>query len=476
MKHLKMLAFCASAAITAFAGGAAHAVVIGNGGIYLGVNATGELNTYDVGPTGRYGIGLFDARTGLEATFDGCTCEGWGVADASSGTSGWANTSSGSANLSLVNFAHSATTATSIVDIYGARSMRVTQAYMPTTTEDLYKAVVTIENIGDAAIGDLRYRRVMDWDIEPTAFNEYVTINGVNHPNVWGTSDDGFASSNPLSGLTVINSGTANQDFVNSGPNDHGALFDFQFGSLAIGASTSFTIYYGASASENAARAALAQVGAEVFSLAKSSDNVDGDRSGYSVFTFGFDIVDNDGSSPAQALLGDVQPDGSREFEAVVERDETLWIDPDVATGYDYTSDAAILTAMFEDLGDSDGYNIYLLNDPMLPVLLASGWMPTSGAFTFADYTSLDVFGFRVDGIDTDLMLDPSSLVAFRTGLTFDADDGTTVHVTQTPITTFVPDGGSGAVPEPASWAMMLTGFGLVGGALRNRRSRPLTA
>jgi hypothetical protein len=27
------------------------------------------------------------------------------------------------------------------------------------------------------------------------------------------------------------------------------------------------------------------------------------------------------------------------------------------------------------------------------------------------------------------------------------------------------------AVPEPASWAMMLGGFGLVGGALRRRRT-----
>jgi hypothetical protein len=30
----------------------------------------------------------------------------------------------------------------------------------------------------------------------------------------------------------------------------------------------------------------------------------------------------------------------------------------------------------------------------------------------------------------------------------------------------------SGAVPEPASWAMMLGGFGLVGGALRRRQQR----
>ena len=34
--------------------------------------------------------------------------------------------------------------------------------------------------------------------------------------------------------------------------------------------------------------------------------------------------------------------------------------------------------------------------------------------------------------------------------------------------------GFTGGVPEPASWVMMITGFGLVGGALRNMRRRPV--
>jgi hypothetical protein len=33
---------------------------------------------------------------------------------------------------------------------------------------------------------------------------------------------------------------------------------------------------------------------------------------------------------------------------------------------------------------------------------------------------------------------------------------------------------GGGAVPEPATWAMMILGFGLVGGAMRSRRSAVL--
>jgi hypothetical protein len=30
--------------------------------------------------------------------------------------------------------------------------------------------------------------------------------------------------------------------------------------------------------------------------------------------------------------------------------------------------------------------------------------------------------------------------------------------------------GGVGAVPEPATWAMMIVGFGIVGGSMRYRR------
>lgn len=36
--------------------------------------------------------------------------------------------------------------------------------------------------------------------------------------------------------------------------------------------------------------------------------------------------------------------------------------------------------------------------------------------------------------------------------------------------------GGGGAVPEPATWAMMISGFGLVGGTLRRARQQGATA
>jgi hypothetical protein len=39
-------------------------------------------------------------------------------------------------------------------------------------------------------------------------------------------------------------------------------------------------------------------------------------------------------------------------------------------------------------------------------------------------------------------------------------------------LTLSVPPVGASAVPEPASWAMMISGFGLIGGAMRRRKSQ----
>ncbi len=39
-----------------------------------------------------------------------------------------------------------------------------------------------------------------------------------------------------------------------------------------------------------------------------------------------------------------------------------------------------------------------------------------------------------------------------------------------------VPDGDVGDVPEPASWAMLLLGFGAIGSMTRGRRNRPVAA
>ena len=64
-------------------------------------------------------------------------------------------------------------------------------------------------------------------------------------------------------------------------------------------------------------------------------------------------------------------------------------------------------------------------------------------------------------------MFDPNANDTYRVTLTVGGLTGGTQS-----LTTYAQVGsGAGAVPEPASWAMMLGGFGLVGGAMRRRKA-----
>ena len=252
------------------AGNANAAALVTNGTIQLGVDNFGQLNVSGGTPssgTGTSVVGLRYVPTNAEVTAPGCLCEGWGVADATSGITGYANNSIGSAGLSLLSFTSTADTATSVVDVSGL--FKVTHNYAPSAkTANLYETTVTIENISANTVNNLLYRRVMDWDVEPTAFSEYVTIAGTaTATNVAFASDDGFASSNPLSGPSSI---LFTGDAVDSGPTDHGALFDFDFGQLDAGETFQFTTFYGAAANEADALAALGSVGAEVYSFGQA--------------------------------------------------------------------------------------------------------------------------------------------------------------------------------------------------------------
>ena len=155
--------------------------IIDNGTIQLGVHEKGQLNVPGGVPssgTGTTVVGLRYLPTGAESTSPGCLCEGWGVADAITGVTGYANESLGVANLDLISFTSTASSAKSIVQIAGAprrslhrhqprlnekidNTFRVTHDYRTTISPNLYEAFVTIENISAADV-DLRYRRFRD--------------------------------------------------------------------------------------------------------------------------------------------------------------------------------------------------------------------------------------------------------------------------------------------------------------------------
>jgi archaellin len=248
--------------------GADAAAIIDNGTVQLGVDNFGQLNI--PGPPSARGtssVGLRLLSTNNEATAAGCLCEGWGVADSLTSVAAWANNASGTSGIVPISFTSTANSATSVV-ANSSGIFKVTHNYVPDTrTPYLYRTVVTVENTGSSTV-DLRYRRVMDWDIEPTAFSEFSTIQGTaGATNVLFASNDGFASSNPLSGPSSLG---ATGDFVDVGPFDHGALFDFGFGLLEAGKSFSFDIFYGAAPTETQALSALAAVGAEVYSFGQA--------------------------------------------------------------------------------------------------------------------------------------------------------------------------------------------------------------
>ena len=256
----------AAAALGAAAMAPAQAgAILDNGVIQIGVNDEGHLNTPFAGdPTGTGFMGLRYKPTGARSTEPGCLCEGWGV---SNGTiSGGANIAADGGPFGLVlesftstdGFLTNATSVVNVGDIF-----RVTHFYHPSASANLFEVDVTIQNISSASQQAL-YRRVMDWDIDPTPFSEIVTIVDTS-AIVYRTSNNGFASANPLSDPF----GTPGP-FTDLGPDDHGALFDFDFGLLAEGEIQEFTTFYGAAANQTAALAALAAVDAEnVYSFGK---------------------------------------------------------------------------------------------------------------------------------------------------------------------------------------------------------------
>lgn len=273
MKMRKLLLLAATAALI-LPGVASAQAIIDNGTVQLGITDGGALN--------YAGVGLKSVTTGNESTFPGCTCEGWGAAVAGSTSTVYNNTSVGS-DYTPVSFAFTASTATSTVDSSDG-ALRVTHAYTPAgATPYLYQVDVTITNTsGVDFTGDTLYRRTMDWDVEPTPFNEFSTIQGTaGAANVLEADNNGFCDSNPLSGSC----GGTPAPFYHLGPTDHGASFTFGFEPLLAGMSRTLTIYYGVAPTERAALVALGSVGAEIYSFGQSND---GGSAAAETFIFGF--------------------------------------------------------------------------------------------------------------------------------------------------------------------------------------------
>jgi hypothetical protein len=260
--------------------------ILDNGTVQLGVHGLASLivpgGTDSGGPNEITDVGLRLIEGNWEGLAPGDPCEGWGLGDTVSQTSGFADLC-GTSTASPVSFRprgagtleESTGSAVRIVNrISGDVPLEVRHDFHPSVSPNLYEIGVEVVNQGEAT-ATLVYRRIMDWDVEPTAFSEFVTLELGESGAVVFSNNNGFAGADPLldpnpdpilsppvpCGVTT--------DFTDCGPADHGALLDFGLGDLAPGETVAFRIFYGAAPTEAAALAALAAVGAEAWSLAQ---------------------------------------------------------------------------------------------------------------------------------------------------------------------------------------------------------------
>jgi hypothetical protein len=396
--------------------------------IALGVNNEGHLNFFDdVFQTANAGFtGLafrFPDGSWQDATAPGCLCEGWGLAvtDATNGrVAGWVNESSGSGGLLGGLFGATTTTASSSTQLADAL-VGIQHFYGISLVPNVFQGNVVITNSGPTAVGDVVYRRVMDWDVPPTEFSEFVTHSGIASNleplggNLRFASNDGFATSDPrVMPTDFYGLGTVNADFDQLGPTDHGSVFDFAFGDLAAGASRTFNIFYGAANNLAEALTAVATLSPDLYSIGQSS-SADGPADDAPVFLFGFKGVGGEeiGLVQENPILPFVPAPGEFVFPSPTPR---RWFDPPFVTKFDYSLDSGEFLSFILPSGFS-GLDL-IVGGTTFSDLISDG---IREYFFLADFGLTGVTDFSIADINTDPLVgvDAADPLAFPTFLDF---------------------------------------------------------
>lgn len=143
-------------------------------------------------------------------------------------------------------------------------------------------------------------------------------------------------------------------------------------------------------------------------------------------YFFNFNIKSGDVPTVFLPMIGE---DGTFHFDVAVTEGEIIFIDPEVAVGYDYAvgfGNPNFASVLLPEVGDNL-FDLYLFDGSAF-VFEA---VLEAGEEYFFEPGGVDIF--RIQGIETWAGLDPADPIAFVTGLTFVADGVFTG--TMTPIT-----------------------------------------
>jgi hypothetical protein len=200
---------------------------------------------------------------------------------------------------------------------------------------------------------------------------------------------------------------------------------------------------------------------ADVLNL-KNTTNVAGGPAGLWVFSVRQGGLP--GSTPANPLMP-VVSDAGWDFDFNVDPEEMVYIDPEIAVGYEYVVNSGPnFASVLLPTGIGDNmFDLYLWNGTDY---VDSGDDLTGGIEYF--FAAGGVSRFKILGIETAAALDPTDTTAFVTGLTFVSDGQ--VSMSQIPVVFDTDPQNPSDVPEPPVLGLLLVG--LAGSVLLRARAR----
>lgn len=219
---------------TAPAGHAAGVITSPNGAYEVGINDLGNL--YDP----NTGIGFRRVADGYDPIAPGTPREAYGIA--AGNVSGYADSQFfGNSNLTLVatNFAANSAKIDTVLDDGNGALLLLEQIYsFVGAAQNVLRIDSIITNISGAAIDRVLYSRNVDWDIDPTPFNEVITVDPLGG-EVVDSSYFGFENPDPLAPF-FFSGGAAGGVF---GPGDLGGGMLIDFGPFTALDSRSFSVF-----------------------------------------------------------------------------------------------------------------------------------------------------------------------------------------------------------------------------------------